>query len=142
MHKLLLLVFSVTSTRSFEVVVLLMITLLFSISWKCVGKLSGGHQAPVMVLAVDDTDTADGNICVVTGSKDHYIKVGGSCHSSGEKLALVRLILTPALTLSSMTNIISKVMDIFALCVCVCVSVCVCVCVCVTVISCSHKQSP
>jgi kinesin family protein 4/21/27 len=27
-----------------------------------------------MVLAVDDTDTADGNICVVTGSKDHYIK--------------------------------------------------------------------
>ena len=29
-----------------------------------------------MVLAVDDTDTADGNICVVTGSKDHYIKVG------------------------------------------------------------------
>ena len=39
------------------------------------GKLSGGHQAAVMVLAVDDTDTADGNICVVTGSKDHYIKV-------------------------------------------------------------------
>ena len=39
------------------------------------GKLSGGHQAQIMVLAVDDTDTADGNICVVTGSKDHYIKV-------------------------------------------------------------------
>ena len=31
-----------------------------------------------MVIAVDDTDTADGNICVVTGSKDHYIKV--PCH--------------------------------------------------------------
>jgi len=44
-------------------------------SFKAVGKLSGGHQAAVMVLAVDDTDTADGNICVVTGSKDHYIKV-------------------------------------------------------------------
>ena len=42
---------------------------------KAVGKLAGGHQAAVMVLAVDDTDTADGNICVVTGSKDHYIKV-------------------------------------------------------------------
>ena len=42
------------------------------------GKLSGGHQAAVMVIAVDDTDTADGNICVVTGSKDHYIKV--TCH--------------------------------------------------------------
>jgi len=48
-------------------------------SWKCVGKLSGGHQAPVMVLAVDDTDTADGNICVVTGSKDHYIKASELC---------------------------------------------------------------
>ena len=46
-----------------------------SFSFKSVGKLSGGHQAAVMVLAVDDTDTADGNICVVTGSKDHYIKV-------------------------------------------------------------------
>ena len=44
-------------------------------SYKAVGKLSGGHQAAVMVIAVDDTDTADGNICVVTGSKDHYIKV-------------------------------------------------------------------
>ena len=45
------------------------------IRFRSVGKLSGGHQAAVMVLAVDDTDTADGNICVVTGSKDHYIKV-------------------------------------------------------------------
>ena len=44
-------------------------------SYKAVGKLAGGHQSAVMVLAVDDTDTADGNICVVTGSKDHYIKV-------------------------------------------------------------------
>ena len=32
-----------------------------------------------MVIAVDDTDTADGNICVVTGSKDHYIKVPCRC---------------------------------------------------------------
>ena len=48
----------------------------FYFRYKAVGKLSGGHQAAVMVIAVDDTDTADGNICVVTGSKDHYIKVG------------------------------------------------------------------
>ena len=38
-----------------------------------VGKLSGGHQAAIMCLAVDSTtpklDT------VVTGSKDHYIKI-------------------------------------------------------------------
>ena len=44
-------------------------------SFKAVGRLSGGRQSAVMVVAVDDTDTADGNICVVTGSKDHYIKV-------------------------------------------------------------------
>ena len=43
--------------------------------FKVVGKLSGGHQSQIMVLAVDDTDTASGDICVVTGSKDHYIKV-------------------------------------------------------------------
>jgi len=43
--------------------------------YKSVGKLSSGHQAPIMKLAVDDTDTADGNICVVTGAKDHYVKV-------------------------------------------------------------------
>ena len=40
-----------------------------------VGKLSGGQQSQIMVLAVDDTDTASGDICIVTGSKDHYIKV-------------------------------------------------------------------
>lgn len=45
-------------------------------SYKSVGKLVGGHQAPIMTLAIDDTDTADGNICVVTGAKDHYIKAG------------------------------------------------------------------
>lgn len=39
------------------------------------GKLSSGHQAAIMKLAIDDTDTADGNICVVTGAKDHYVKV-------------------------------------------------------------------
>jgi len=44
-------------------------------TFKSVGKLSGGHQAAVMALAIDDTDTADGSICVVTGSKDHYVKV-------------------------------------------------------------------
>ena len=44
-------------------------------SFKVVGKLSGGQQSQIMVLAVDDTDTASGDICVVTGSKDHYIKV-------------------------------------------------------------------
>jgi len=31
-----------------------------------------------MKLAIDDTDTADGNICVVTGAKDHYVKVSPS----------------------------------------------------------------
>jgi len=44
-------------------------------SYKSVGKLSSGHQAAIMKLAIDDTDTADGNICVVTGAKDHYVKV-------------------------------------------------------------------
>jgi hypothetical protein len=43
--------------------------------FKSVGKLAGSHQAAIMTLAIDDTDTADGNICIVTGSKDHYIKV-------------------------------------------------------------------
>ena len=43
--------------------------------FKVVGKLSGGHQSQIMVLAVDDTDTASGDICVVTGSKDHCFKV-------------------------------------------------------------------
>lgn len=32
-----------------------------------------------MKLAIDDTDTADGNICVVTGAKDHYVKVSAVC---------------------------------------------------------------
>lgn len=37
------------------------------------GKLVGGHQAAVMCLAVAKmSETED---CVVTGSKDHYIKV-------------------------------------------------------------------
>ncbi len=35
-----------------------------------IGKLSGGHQAAVMCLAAGDT-----NDYVVTGSKDHYVKV-------------------------------------------------------------------
>lgn len=38
-----------------------------------VGKLSGGHQAAVMCLATDpDPSSSD---LVVTGSKDHYVKV-------------------------------------------------------------------
>ncbi|KAF8782096.1 Kinesin-like protein KIF21A like protein [Argiope bruennichi] len=41
--------------------------------YKAVGKLSGSHQAAIMCLAVDN-DGSDKNI-VVTGSKDHYIKV-------------------------------------------------------------------
>ena len=49
--------------------------------YKSVGKLSSGHQAAIMKLAIDDTDTADGNICVVTGAKDHYVKVSALCCS-------------------------------------------------------------
>ncbi|VDP73760.1 unnamed protein product [Echinostoma caproni] len=41
-----------------------------------VGKLHGNHQAPVMVLAADQNPvTAQPQLTVVTGSKDHYIKV-------------------------------------------------------------------
>uniref|UniRef100_V5IJV2 Putative kinesin-like protein kif21a n=1 Tax=Ixodes ricinus TaxID=34613 RepID=V5IJV2_IXORI len=39
----------------------------------CVGKLAGGHQAAVMCMAVDDPGV-DSSL-LVTGSKDHYIKV-------------------------------------------------------------------
>jgi len=42
------------------------------------GKLSGGHQAAVMCLAVGPSPAgSDGNRVeyVVTGSKDHYVKV-------------------------------------------------------------------
>ena len=41
-------------------------------SFSAIGKLNGGHQAAVMCLAVD---RQNGNDIVVTGSKDHYIKV-------------------------------------------------------------------
>lgn len=41
-------------------------------SFSAVGKLNGGHQAAVMVLAVDKQGIND---MVITGSKDHYIKV-------------------------------------------------------------------
>lgn len=37
------------------------------------GKLSGGHQAAVMCLAVGKLSAHED--IVVTGSKDHYIKV-------------------------------------------------------------------
>ena len=39
-----------------------------------IGKLSGGHQAAIMCLDTGPTDSAENNY-VVTGSKDHYIKV-------------------------------------------------------------------
>lgn len=38
-----------------------------------VGKLSGAHQAAVMCLAVESA--IPNQTVVVTGSKDHYIKV-------------------------------------------------------------------
>ncbi|KAK4470605.1 hypothetical protein MN116_006143, partial [Schistosoma mekongi] len=47
----------------------------------CVGKLHGSHQAPVMVLAAAQTPCSspvagsEPKLTVVTGSKDHYIKV-------------------------------------------------------------------
>ena len=39
---------------------------------RTVGKLSGDHQAAIMVIGVDQSDDKD---IVITGSKDHYIKV-------------------------------------------------------------------
>lgn len=41
--------------------------------FQSVGKLSGGHQAAVMCLAVEEHGI-DNNL-IVTGSKDHYIKI-------------------------------------------------------------------
>ncbi|KAK9506808.1 hypothetical protein O3M35_008675 [Rhynocoris fuscipes] len=41
--------------------------------YSVIGKLIGGHQAAVMCLAVSPTSSGDD--VVVTGSKDHYIKV-------------------------------------------------------------------
>ncbi|XP_015930518.1 kinesin-like protein KIF21A isoform X2 [Parasteatoda tepidariorum] len=41
--------------------------------FKAIGKLNGSHQAAIMCLAVDN-EGRDKNV-VVTGSKDHYIKV-------------------------------------------------------------------
>lgn len=41
--------------------------------YESVGKLSGGHQAAVMCLAVGKMSEEED--IVVTGSKDHYIKV-------------------------------------------------------------------
>ena len=38
------------------------------------GRLSG-HQAQVMALAVDSDVNQDGHDVVISGSKDHYIKV-------------------------------------------------------------------
>ena len=85
------------------------------ISDKAVGKLSGGQQSAIMVLAVDDTDTANGNICIVTGSKDHYIKV---CEC-----------VCMCVCVRSCVQVCMCVRTR----VCVCALVCVCVCVCVRV---------
>ncbi|XP_024084016.1 kinesin-like protein KIF21A isoform X2 [Cimex lectularius] len=41
--------------------------------YSVIGKLIGGHQAAIMCLAVSPTST--GEDVVITGSKDHYIKV-------------------------------------------------------------------
>ncbi|XP_062570357.1 kinesin-like protein KIF21A isoform X3 [Saccostrea cucullata] len=41
-------------------------------SFCAIGKLNGGHQAAVMAIAVDRWETND---IVLTGSKDHYIKM-------------------------------------------------------------------
>ena len=38
-----------------------------------IGRLSGGHNASIMTIAVDDADVSDS--LVITGSKDHYIKL-------------------------------------------------------------------
>ena len=45
---------------------------MFNFRFAAVGKLSGGHQAAIMVIGVDQSDDKD---IVITGSKDHYIKV-------------------------------------------------------------------
>nr|XP_034332234.1 kinesin-like protein KIF21B isoform X6 [Crassostrea gigas] len=41
-------------------------------SFAAIGKLNGGHQAAVMAIAVDRWESKD---IVLTGSKDHYIKM-------------------------------------------------------------------
>ncbi|XP_078333435.1 kinesin-like protein KIF21A isoform X4 [Crassostrea virginica] len=41
-------------------------------SFSAIGKLNGGHQAAVMAIAVDRWESKD---IVLTGSKDHYIKM-------------------------------------------------------------------
>ncbi|CAG2214009.1 KIF21 [Mytilus edulis] len=41
-------------------------------TFSAIGKLNGGHQAAVMVLAVEQQKDND---VVITGSKDHYIKI-------------------------------------------------------------------
>ena len=51
-----------------------------------VGKLSGGHQAAIMVIGVDQSDDKD---IVITGSKDHYIKVRAVGKLSGGHQAAI-----------------------------------------------------
>ncbi len=50
-----------------------------------IGKLSGGHQAAVMCLTADDNNNGgdDDMVTVVTGSKDHYVKVFRVCEGRG-----------------------------------------------------------
>merc|ERR1719251_524577 len=40
-----------------------------------IGKLSGGHQAAIMCLAIGPSNVNMDQNYVITGSKDHYIKV-------------------------------------------------------------------
>lgn len=61
-----------------------------SCRFESTGKLSGGHQAAVMCLAVgklsEDEDV------VITGSKDHYIKVKFLvCHILGMTSVLLNI---------------------------------------------------
>lgn len=57
-----------------------------------VGKLSG-HIGPVMCLTVNQT--ASNHDLVVTGSKDHYVKVGPGCALSPWHLGEPRVMATP-----------------------------------------------
>lgn len=43
-------------------------------TFQCVGKLNTGHKSLVTCMAVDDEELNDTRL-VITGSKDHYIKV-------------------------------------------------------------------
>ena len=64
-----------------------------------------------MVIAVDDTDTADGNICIVTGSKDHYIKV--LCHYGIHKYGSTE---NKQAFLAAVSNLSNQMTSYFGIC--------------------------